>query len=277
MNAEISFDSIRLIVLDIDGTLLDSSHQLRERTRSVLLKCRENGIPFTFASGKNWDAALSLVEDLDIEVPLILANGAYVRDRRGSQKAKVTIPSETMRQVIRIFREEKADLIVYLNDEEYAERVTPNLAHLEKYGSPKIIEIEKWEALDGRLGNVHKCMAVEKDNLPFLPALQRRLQAELGSELEICLALPEILDITPIGVNKASGLRLLCPMLGIELDNVLAFGDGNNDVEMFDAAGISVALANASQPATAHADIVVPSNDCDGPAQLLEFLLKSSA
>lgn len=277
MKADISFDSIRLIVLDIDGTLLDSSHQLRERTRSVLIKCRENGIPFTFASGKNWDAALSLVEDLGIEVPLILANGAYVRDMSGSRKAKVTIPRETMQQVIQIFREEKADLIVYLNDEEYTERVTPNLAHLERYGSSRIVEIKKWEALDGRLGDIHKCMAVEKDDLRFLPTLQRKLQTELGSELEICLALPEILDITPKGVNKASGLRLLCPMLGISLDNVIAFGDGNNDVEMLDAACISVALANASQLATAHADIVVPSNDCDGPAQLLEFLLKSNA
>jgi HAD superfamily hydrolase (TIGR01484 family) len=83
MSIQYPFSSIRLVISDVDGTLLDSQHHLGEITRDILMKCREKGLPFTIATGKNWVSAKSLVEKLPIQIPMILANGAIISDPHG--------------------------------------------------------------------------------------------------------------------------------------------------------------------------------------------------
>lgn len=272
MKKHILPETIRLIVLDIDGTLLDSQHELQERTRSVLTGCQEKGVLVTIATGKNWDAVRPLAEKLGIRIPLILSNGALLADLGGNFREKDVIPWDVMQKIITICRRESRDLVVYLDDEVYVEHMTHNLAFLKNFGSNQIIEMGSWQALGERLAGVHKCMALDCQSMQSLLDLEGKLRAEIGDALEYCMAMPEILDMTPQGATKGNGLRRLCEILDIPLAAVIAFGDGNNDIDMLTEAGLGVVLSNGMPPAKACADLLVPSNDRNGPAQLLEYL-----
>lgn len=263
----------KLIVFDIDGTLLDSSHQLQPRTKTVLQRCQKLHIPFTLATGKNWDAVRDLAEELEIEVPLILSNGAYLRDAKAEYIEKTFIPLPAMRRIIQVSKETNVDLVVYLDEDVFVERMTHNLSFLEGFGSKRMIEIGSWDSVMDRLPDVHKCMVLDRQSSLRLKEMEKKILAELGDVLETCLAMPEILDFMAKGVSKGNALRKVCCRLGISPASVIVFGDGDNDIDILETAGLSVALGNASPLAKARADLIVPSNDCNGPAQLLEYLL----
>jgi Cof subfamily protein (haloacid dehalogenase superfamily) len=272
MQNTINPGKIRLLAFDIDGTLLDSKHILQEQTRIALKGCQEKGIMVTLATGKNWDAVRALAEQLAIHSPLILSNGALLTDLAGTFYEKITIPSEVMQTIIRVCRQQGNDLVIYLDEQVYIERMTHNLSFLENFGSVGMIEVGQWENLGIRLDEVHKCMAVDREFSQRLMDLEAALRQEAGDTLEYCLAMPEILDLTPKGATKGAGLARLCAELGIPLDAVMAFGDGNNDIDILTEAGIGVSLANGMTQAKACADLLVPSNDRSGPAQLLTYL-----
>ena len=272
MQNTITPEKIKMLVFDIDGTLLDSKQVLQEQTRTVLKQCQERGILVTIATGKNWDAVRPLAEHLEIHTPLILSNGALLADLEGTFEEKMTIPGEVMRSIIRICRQKDKDLVIYLGDRVYVERMTYDLSFLETFGSVNMIEVGRWESLGEKLSEVHKCMAVDRASTQQLMDLEKTLRIEIGDVLEYCLAMPEILDLTPKGATKGAGLARLCERLGLSLSNVMAFGDGNNDIDILTEAGVGVSLANGMTQAKACADLVVPSNDHSGPAQFLEFL-----
>jgi Cof subfamily protein (haloacid dehalogenase superfamily) len=272
MQNTISAENYKFVVFDIDGTLLDSGQVLQEKTRTVLKKCQEKGILVTIATGKNWDAVRPLAQQLDIQAPLILSNGALLADLAGTFEQKKVIPGDVMRGIMRVCRQEGKDLVIYLDDQVYIERMTHHLSFLETFGSVDMIEVGRWEALGAKLAEVHKCMVVDRQSTPSLVRLETILREEVSAELEYCLAMPEILDMTPQGATKGAGLRDLCAKLKIPLSAVIAFGDGNNDIDILTEAGLGVSLANGMIQAKACADLVVPSNDQNGPAQFLEYL-----
>ena len=272
MQNTITAENYKIVVFDIDGTLLDSNQILQEKTRTVLKKCQEKGILVTIATGKNWDAVRPLAQQLDIQAPLILSNGALLADLAGTFEEKKIIPGNVMHGIIRVCRREGKDLVIYLDDQVYIERMTHNLSFLETFGSVAMKRVGSWESLGERLDEVHKCMVIDRQSTPSLVCLEAILREEVSDRLEYCLAMPEILDMTPQGATKGAGLRDLCAKLKIPLGAVIAFGDGNNDIDILTEAGLGVSLANGMTQARACADLVVPSNDHSGPAQFLEYL-----
>lgn len=272
MQNTITAEKYKIVVFDIDGTLLDSRQTLQERTRSVLKKCQEKGILVTIATGKNWDAVRPLARQLDIQSPLILSNGALLADLAGTFEKKKVIPGDIMRGIIRVCRQQGMDLVIYLGDQVYVERMTHNLSFLETFGSVAMNQTGSWESLGDQLSEVHKCMVIDRQSPQSLARLEAILREEVSNTLEYCLAMPEILDMTPQGATKGAGLRDLCAQLKIPLSAVIAFGDGNNDIEILTEAGLGVSLSNGMVQAKACADLVVPSNDENGPAQFLEYL-----
>jgi Cof subfamily protein (haloacid dehalogenase superfamily) len=272
MQKTISAENYKLLAFDIDGTLLDSEQVLQEKTRTVLKKCQEKGIWVTIATGKNWDAVRPLAQQLEIHTPLILSNGAWLADLAGTFEEKKVIPGEVMQGIIHKCRQEGKDLVIYLDDQVYIEGMTHNLSFLETFGSVAMNEVGRWEALGDKLNEVHKCMAVDLQSTQNLVHLEAVLREEVCDSLEYCLAMPEILDMTPQGATKGAGLKNLCEKLKIPLSAVIAFGDGNNDIDFLTEAGLGVSLANGMTQAKACADLVVPSNDHSGPAQFLEYL-----
>lgn len=275
MKINITREKIHLIISDIDNTLLDSNHMLQEPTRLALQRCALAGIAVTLATGKNWDAACWLAEELDIRVPVILSNGAILRQVDGSILEKERLPWPALQTIMQECEQGGYDLAINLDEDVYILNLTHNLAVLEDFGSTGMIEVGSWQVLWERLPEAHKCMILDRQSPQNLVDLENRLRVRIGESVEFCQSLPDIFDIMPKGVHKGRAMLRICDHMGIRAENVIAIGDGNNDAEMLSWSGLGVAVANASDLAKASADVVVPSNDENGPAQLLEYLLST--
>lgn len=274
MNSQYAFDAIRLIVFDIDGTLLDSRHELQERTISTLRKCRQKGVPYTFATGKNWDTAQVLAEKLEIHIPLILANGAIISDPQGIPLESFTIPADAVKMITEICDRYGRDLIVCNNEKYYIKEHTYNLDLLYEYGQPNFEPIGGWDKIGDDLSGTYKCDIIDRDDPRKLFEIEEIIRRKVNQPLAYCHSLPVELEIMADGVSKGNAIRRLCKRLDIDPSAVIVFGDGNNDIEMLQLDGLGVSLANGSHLAKASSNLIVPSNDRSGPAQLLEYILE---
>jgi len=275
MNSSICLDQIRLIIFDLDFTILNSEHILGERTKDVLKACQDQQIMVTFATGKNWDAAQEIADALQINHPIVLANGALIKTRQGEIMEKTLLPWPALRHIIEICEKSHHDLVVYLDDDVYIKTMTDNLELLQSLGSLDMREVGDWQTMWARLPQAHKCMVVDCQSRQHLFDLEAQLRKNLENSIEFCQTLPAIMDMTAKGVSKGNALLRLCAYLGVEPGQVLAFGDGNNDAGMLSIAGMGIAVANASTHIKAIADVLVPSNEREGPAQFLDYLLKN--
>ena len=273
MIRKIRLSDYKLIVFDIDGTLQNSKHNLHPYTKNVLMKLHHARIPFTLATGKNLPAVRPLAEALEIKLPLFLSNGCLLQTVEGRELEKYVLPIEIVHQVIKICEEGKWDLAIYLDDGIHIKKMNHNLELLIDYGSPGLIEIGDWSKIGGRLGEVHKCLVVERSSPDEVYKLEKVYNNELADKVEYCHTLVGMLEVMPKGVSKFKAIQRLAEILGIRMEEVMTFGDGNNDAEMLKGAGLGVSLENGSDLAKASANLTIASSDENGPAIFLDGLL----
>lgn len=274
MDPAIDPQNIKLLAFDIDGTLIGTSGQISPFTKMVLNRLRAKGILTTLATGRILPAVKAFADELEIDIPLILSNGSILQNRRGELTAQTCLPLDVIQTTIAVSRAEGRDLVLYICDNIYVEQMTDNMRPT--YGSlvKGLHEIEHWEKITDKLSAVNKCVIVDNSNEQNLMDTEPLLQKALDGRAGTLRTSPVLLEVQPKGVTKASGLRQLADSLAIGLDQIIAFGDYNNDVEMLREAGLGVAVGDATPACLESADLLVASPDDNGPAHFLEeFLL----
>lgn len=271
---EINIYDYDLIVFDIDGTVHDSDHNLHPFTQQTLLKLHEYSFPFTLATGKNLPATKKTADALDIRLPLILSNGCMLQKRTGEILHKSTLPINVTMTVIQICERMDLDLALYLDDDIYIRKMNHNYEILLEYGSPELIPVAEWAELDGKLAIIHKLMVIDRISRENLLSLEQVYRENIREKVEYCYTLDEMLEVMPAGVSKKSALQYLLDQESITFENVMAFGDGDNDVEMISEAGLGIAVENGSEKVKEAADLIIPSCDENGPAKFLDQLIK---
>ncbi len=266
----------RLLVFDIDGTIQDSQHVLHDETRETLFRLRDFGVDYTLATGKHLSACRTTADTLAVDLPLILSNGCLLQRRDGEIIHEEHMPLELTLDFIEICKEGVRDLALYIGDAIYVETVTENISILLEYGAPELKEIRCWSALDGRLERVNKCLVADRESQMNLFELEAISRERLGERVDYCQTVKEMFEIMPKGVSKLSALRKLAAILGIEMEMVMSFGDGDNDAEILSGAGLGVVVANASQLAKDNADLIIASCDQHGPAVFLQELMSKA-
>ena len=273
MNRPLSLTEIELIIFDVDGTLLDMKHRLDKRTKAAVKRCQQNHMRVSLATGKNWDSADDLVKELEIDQPMIFSNGAIIRDNQGNLLDRTALPLNVLQCASDYCQKEKYDLAMFYNKDAYVKQITYNVELLYDFGAKRVMEIGDWDAIQDKMSQIHKLMVLERERPQDLYQVEKDWRPHLADSVEYCQSLPAMFEVMPKGVSKGSALAKVCSLLDIDISSVLAFGDGNNDIGMLNAAGWGVTLANASPQAKASADILVPSIDRCGTAQFLEYLL----
>ena len=263
--------SIRLIAVDVDGTLLNSKKELTAAVVEAIEEVKRHNILFTIATGRDICGLRPFRQLLSPKVPVITYNGAEIR-RAGSGElvSAVCLPRDSASEIIRRGLEAGFSVIVWSRGELYIgqegrysegysemyairERELDDYGALAKEGVTKVI----WAGEPGRVAGLEKDFG-EKP----IP----------GSEC--CTSDPSYLEFMASGVNKGEGLRRAAKSLGLERGEVMAVGDGHNDLPMLCWAGLSVAMDNASPEVKAAADFVTGSCDRDGLAAALHMLLQ---
>ena len=275
MTPEIDPSTIRLLAFDIDGTLIGADHKISPFTKTVLTRLRDQGVATTLATGRILPGVKAYADELEIEIPLIMSNGSILQDRHGRVAAQTCLPLEVVQAAIRIARQESRDLVIYIKDKMYIEKITENIRPT--YGSllnNGLYEVGTWETFADQLANASKCVIPDPFDEQHLFDTEPLLEQALDGRAVTLRTSPVLLEVQPKDVTKARGLAQLAEMLGISLQQVIAFGDYDNDVEMLQAAGLGVAVGNATPACLDAADLLVASPEEEGPAHFLEeFLL----
>ncbi len=207
-----------------------------------------------------------------IDDPVICYQGAVVADpRTGEFLRHEPIPLELARETIAVLGEEGFHVNCYVDDELYVDEVTPEA---ERYAGFQNLPLHEVGDLTAWL-SAPPTKLVAIDDPDLLDGLEVRMKARFDGRLYISKSLPFFLEFASPEVTKGSGLGFLAEHLGFTRERTVAFGDGENDVELLEWAGFGVAVANAHPRVLAVADWVCPSAAEEGVAQVVEALLDS--
>jgi Cof subfamily protein (haloacid dehalogenase superfamily) len=246
---------------------------LRPRTLAAARAARESGLRMLVATGRMFRSVRPYVEQLGLDDPVICYQGAVVADpRTGRFLRHEPIPVELAKETIAAVQEEGFHVNCYVDDELYVARVTPEAeryAHFQKLPVHPVDDLVAWLSEPPT-----KLVAVGEPKA--LDGLEERMKARFAGRLYISKSLPYFLEFASPHVTKGSGLAFLAEHLGFGPEETVAFGDGENDVELLEWAGYAVAVANAHERVLAVADFVCPPVEEEGVAQVLEAFLDST-
>ena len=247
---------------------------LRPRTREALEAARAAGLHVVIATGRMFRSVRPYAEEAGLADPLVCYQGAVVADlATGEFMRHEPIPLAEAREAIAAVEAEGFGLNCYVGDELYVAAETPES---QRYATFQSIPIHTVGPLLDWLTDEPTKLVTIGDPLA-LDELELKLKAHFGNRLFISKSLPYFLEFARAGVSKGSGMAFVAERLGFSASETVAFGDGENDVELLEWAGHSVAVANAHPRALAAADEVCASVDDEGVARRIEALLDSLA
>ena len=268
--------TIRMIGVDLDGTLLNSEKQLTAYTREVLKKAIEQEVAVVVATGRPFSGVPDELKHFPGMRYAQTANGARILDM---QKQKVVyenlLSGEIAEKVIDILKRHHAiheffvDGVGYMNEDGlknvYAYFEDPHMAeYLQSTRIPVKDVKEKLQTMKCEVDKLQGIFRNQKDKQEALEELNTL------SGIVVTAAMDNNLEINKEGTNKGLGLLQLGKSLGISREEIMACGDGGNDVEMLKEVGFAIAMANAYDPVKTAADFVTVSNDEDGVAKAIE-------
>lgn len=265
---------IKLIVTDLDGTLLNSQHQLTERTERALKAAMAKGVKVVLATGKTRSSSLDVVQRLNLDTPGIYLQGLAIYNPDGTIRWQQTLDPKIARLAINAGEDRGFTMAAYSGTRILVRSRNRETDELMKYheGAPEAVG--PLQNLLDRLP-INKVLAIKLAQPRAVMALRWQLGAQMNGTGRLVQALDDMLEILPPGASKGAALKILLKDLDIAAEQVMAIGDAENDIEMVHLAGIGVAVRNASQKLKEAAHHVVASNDEDGVGEAIErFVLE---
>ena len=257
---------IKAIISDIDGTLLNKKLEYTPRLVAAIEAAEAKGVVFTLATGRMYSSAKNAVRGLEIKVPIICYNGAYIREFSSETILyQQTLDAVSAKTILRVCQQNNWHVQYYINDELFC--ATDN-ALIQKYaqmtGVPHYI---LGDAFYTPTASISKILLIEEQG--DLHAIRQTLQAT-GADVDFTSSKPSFLEIIPKGVSKGEAIKRLAAYLNISTDEIMAVGDSFNDLEMLQAVGHGVAMGNAEQALKNVAKHVTDHHDSDGLAKAIE-------
>jgi Cof subfamily protein (haloacid dehalogenase superfamily) len=259
----------RLIVLDVDGTLVGADRRIPASTLGALRAARERGIRVTLATGRMYASARPFAETIEADAPLILYNGARIENWPNRTVLMATaLARPDARRALLLLREFPLHVNLYVGERLFIERVTPAAeASMRKDGVEAHPVGDLVVFLDGVPEEPIKLLIIGSGEV--LEAFAQRFRPDEDAYgPELVRSEEEYLEVLPRGVSKGRALLRLCEHLGIEPALVAAFGDNRNDADMLARAGLGVAMATAPPEVRAAARLVAPPGE-EGLARVL--------
>lgn len=259
----------KLIVCDLDGTLLNPNHRLGDYTRSVLARLRARDIDVMLASGRHFQDIRTFSDQLGSHGALISSNGAAVHDCTARLIDCHPLDPACVIALINDPRFADVHTNVYRTDEWLVARPEPYLLgfHQDSGFRYRVVDLR---TLDGT--DVLKVFFYGAP--PRLREIEQQVRERFGDLITTTFSLPVTLEIMAQGVSKGAALARVAQRLGIELSEVLVFGDGMNDMEMLARAGTGIIMENADPrlAAALPALRVIGSNADESVARYLDLL-----
>jgi 5-amino-6-(5-phospho-D-ribitylamino)uracil phosphatase len=237
----------KLVALDMDGTLLNDQSQVTQGTHAAIAEAKRQGVHIVLSTGRGFQSLLPYYEELELETPIVAVNGSEVWKSAHKLHQRHLMPHDQVIALREIALKEDAWYWVYstvgiFNRENWQDAPGPQDAQWLKFG----YYMEDTECLK-----------------------RIRMQIDSVGEFEVTNSHPFNLELNPLGVSKATGLRDVCQLLGLSMSEVVAMGDSLNDAAMLREAGLGIAMGNAQDEVKQLADAVTRTNEEDGVAEAI--------
>lgn len=264
---------IRLLALDLDGTLLTPQRKLSQKSIEALSRAQDSGLTVCLASGRAVSTIRPFAEEAKVVGPMVTANGAYVLNAAGEEILHRGLAPHVIQWLLDFAKERSVHVNHYLREnitmnqespwgDLYRQRVSSEQApvpvgEINLQDATKILYIGSEEEMD--------CLESEVRGL-----IQPDWATIVRSEAEY-------LEFLPCGISKGWGLMMLAESLGIAQEETAALGDYSNDLEMIQWAGFAGAMGNALPEVKAEADVIVADNSHDGAAEFIELVISRNS
>jgi Cof subfamily protein (haloacid dehalogenase superfamily) len=253
----------RLLALDIDGTIINSDHQLTRKVRLALHQVARAGVHVVLVSARFPPSVLDFAGQIGLNEPVVTLNGAFVLDSRQQPLYRAVMAPVDVLTILALCRLYNLAANLFVDFEWYVERIDG--------------WIERETAILGFTPKILPALAALADQTEKIlimgdPAQVRELYADLNRQtrhISATFSKPSYCEITASGITKVTGLNQICQALNVPASAVVAIGDNFNDIDMLQFAGLGVAMGNAPTQVQAIADQVIGSNDEDGVADFV--------
>lgn len=264
MNSE-----IKLIALDIDGTIMNKQFQISDKTKTVILKAINSGIYVVLATGRMYSATVPIAQDLGIKTPLITYQGSLIKEFYSSDKVLLNynISTHHSKNIIDELRKFDAQINVYMNDELYVEKESDILT---EYAQKRYIKYHKVNSFDDIQNlNPVKILAINNTSSKTTE-MKNHLEKKYCEALNIVKSTHLYCEIINNLASKGNALLHLAKMWGIKQSEIMAIGDQDNDKDMLATAGFPVAMENGDECLKQLAKYITCTVDNDGAAKAIE-------
>lgn len=264
----------KLMLFDMDGSLLNDDKIISPLTRQALIESVQRGNICTIATGRHIESIKKVLQDLQIDsyVRYIAAfNGSLIFDTQSKNVISRTfLDEEIANGAAEIMREEQVHFHSYSETDLLAERVTPEL---EKYSGYVKLPYRIVPDAIKEGGAPYKIVAMDLSDKARLERVRQRIDDKFGDRVQTFFSCDYIMEIMPPGAGKGTAVTTLCELLKVDIKNSFAFADEENDVSMFEEVGNAVCLKNGSPSAKRVADyITFYDNNHDGLKEFLNLL-----
>lgn len=265
----------KLLVLDVDGTLLNEEKVISKRTLSALLKVQQTGVRIALASGRPTYGLLPIAKSLELGL-----YGGFILSYNGSQiinakNGEILFERRINPEMIPYIEKKavKNNFALFTYHDDMLLTNNPDNVHVREEAALNNLKIITEEEFSTAIDFAPcKCMLVSDDE-EALTGLENHWKKRLDGVLDVFRSEPYFLEVVPCSVDKANTLAVLLEYLGIQRDEVMAIGDGVCDVTMIQMAGTGVAMGNSVESVKICADYTTDTNANDGVAQAVEKLI----
>lgn len=258
--------------IDLDGTLLNSNHEISEKNLQALTDLQEQGHCLILNTGRAYNDVIKIDAIKKMKLPIFCINGSVIYSDTNELLYEATIPVPTYKELFPILNAINIGILVYTNDGGLPSTLPP-LHHKSKDElNTMFSEFNYDKILEKNDLKIYKLIALaHHDELEKVEEVKKALSGKF--DLSLASSFPNNVEITSGDAHKGKAILRYQKMKNLEFDEIIAFGDGGNDLAQFEVATISVAMANAPLPIQQNADIVTKTNDEDGFAYAIQNLL----
>ena len=270
---------IKLICIDMDGTLLNNNHELTKENKETLLKAYNEGIHIALCTGRIFLSARYYSDLIGIDAPVIASNGAFIKkDYNEEPIFENPMSKELAIEIYNIVKKHKLKVNFNSWDTLIREDSVPKehtYVIMNKI-LPKerqvnfIVDEDMIKVINEFEGNLLKGIVIEKENLKALFECKDELKEKFGDKLHVVSSGPDNFEVMVGSTSKGNAVKHLAEILNIKREEIMCLGDSENDLSMITYAGIGVAMGNASDLIKENADYVTEDNDNSGVAKAVQ-------
>ena len=260
--------SIKLFVSDIDGTLSLPGKSPSQKNIDAVKKMHDAGIIVTIATGRMHKAALSTAKALGINAPIISYNGAMIKTAEGEILYSNFLAPELVLELIDFFQANNLHLQTYSGE---VLRYAVDNKFTKQYERDIKVKGEAvgWDGLKKYTSQVCKVLGIV-DSAEENAKVAAKLRERFSDRITVTKSAPVLVEIVNPGISKASAIKILADKFNIKQDEVAAIGDGDNDLPMLKAAGLGIAMGNATDAVKKSCKVITSNCEDDGFANAVE-------